>query len=649
MISFENDYKEFASTYGEVLNNCYPDADYLFRFASEKEAGLFVDMRDTPFGSNPSVTVAKNSLIVYNQPIIDEFDLSDEEVFACVAHEIGHYLNKGNLDGKEGWEKEIACDCVAEEIGLAFYMATALCKMSDIIDPRNLELRVKALSDKITLYRPEWTCGRYISGKHAALYYNLIDGMSYCFEGISADVVGYIMNRQRNSTISLPKLISRTEEVPKTELFTFIKQLNGLGLISLKENTREEIDAYRGRVSSFRRSQLQSQVPTIERLPVEHSDAENDFSALVGGVSSVMFELTYNCSEKCIHCYNIGATRNNDEISHRGDLKGIKLNDYKRIIDELYELGLFKICLSGGDPFSNPDAWEIIDYLYEKGVAFDIYTNGQRLLGKERCLAERYPRLVGISIYSAESQIHDGITQIPGSLERSVHVARELGRLAVPLNIKCCIMRPNLDSYRTVLNIAEEVGAMIQYEISVTDSVDGDRCVSKYIRLREAELEDVLKDNVVPMQVGPHVPNYGKTERDMDSNACGAGYSSFCITPDGKLIPCCAFHLEFGNLNECSVLDILNNSMPLKAWRKTVLADYTECLQHEYCGYCAICPGLNYSERGDYKLAGENNCYVAKARCRLANKMQGLLDPDNQNGGSAEQFSFSDLHRVFKE
>lgn len=26
-----------------------------------------------------------------------------------------------------------------------------------------------------------------------------------------------------------------------------------------------------------------------------------------------MFELTYNCSEKCIHCYNEGATRNDHE------------------------------------------------------------------------------------------------------------------------------------------------------------------------------------------------------------------------------------------------------------------------------------------------------------------------------------------------
>ena len=34
-------------------------------------------------------------------------------------------------------------------------------------------------------------------------------------------------------------------------------------------------------------------------------------------------------------------------------------------------------------------------------------------------------------------------------------------------------MRPNKDSYRTVVSVANEVGAVPQFEISITDSVDG--------------------------------------------------------------------------------------------------------------------------------------------------------------------------------
>lgn len=99
-------------------------------------------------------------------------------------------------------------------------------------------------------------------------------------------------------------------------------------------------------------------------------------------------------------------------------MKELQLEDYKRIIDELYEEGLVKVTLSGGDPFSCSFTWEIIDYLYTKDIAFDLYTNGLRLVDNEERLAKYYPRIVGISVYSAEAQVHDTITRIKGSWKK---------------------------------------------------------------------------------------------------------------------------------------------------------------------------------------------------------------------------------------
>lgn len=118
---------------------------------------------------------------------------------------------------------------------------------------------------------------------------------------------------------------------------------------------------------------------------------------------------------------------------------------------------MVKVCLSGGDPFSKPCVWEVIDYLRFKGIAFDIFTNGQRLVGSEARLAGYYPRLVGVSIYSAESQVHDKITRINGSLRKSEMAMERLCRLGVPLNLKCCVMRLNVKTYRTVVTIAKKI------------------------------------------------------------------------------------------------------------------------------------------------------------------------------------------------
>ena len=90
----------------------------------------------------------------------------------------------------------------------------------------------------------------------------------------------------------------------------------------------------------------------------------------------------------------------------------------------MIEQGLTKVCLSGGDPFSKPDSWEIIDYLYQKGIATDIYTNGQRLINDVERLANYFPRTVEISIYSGDADTHDAITRINGSWQKAISVIK---------------------------------------------------------------------------------------------------------------------------------------------------------------------------------------------------------------------------------
>lgn len=477
------------------------------------------------------------------------------------------------------------------------------------------------------IYRPEWTCGRYNKEARVAIYYNLIAGVSYFFENDSAEIVGRLLAIPRNECLSVDALSNETNTAEES-LLPFLAELIECGLLTNTPITNDGIKSYRKVLANYKCNQTKTQVKTTkEKLPMAISSAEMDYMNSINGVASVMFELTYNCSEKCIHCYNIGATRNDMEVSKRNYCKELTLEDYYRIIDELSEQGLTKVCLSGGDPFSKPFVWEIIDYLYKKEIAFDIFTNGQRLLGNVERLANYYPRLVGVSIYSGEATEHDYITRINGSWEKSMGVIKELSNLAVPINIKCCIMQPNVKHYHKVADIAKEYGAVAQFEVDVTDSIDGDKCVSKYLRLTPDLLEIVLRDDNIPLYVGEEAPNYGGSKRPMSDNACGAGYNSFCITPNGDFIPCCSFHLIFGNLKEQSVKDILCHSEKLKWWKGQTLQQYEECGRHDYCDYCNLCVGINYSEFGTPLKAGENNCHMAKIRCDLANKMMKGYDP----------------------
>ena len=485
------------------------------------------------------------------------------------------------------------------------------------------------MNQRTIFYRPVWTCGRYNEKAQVAIYYNLIAGMSYFFESYSAMVIGEILSVPRNGEFSIEAIATKLN-IAKESLEPFFAQLEQMGIVSSICTTDEIIADYRKRVSEYNCQQEQTvERSTQEKLPYSVSNAERMYTEKVGGITSVMFELTYRCSEKCIHCYNVGATRNDDEVSTRGDREEMTLDDYIRVIDELYEQGLIKVCLTGGDPFSKSFVWELIDYLDNKGIAFDIYTNGQRIVNDVERLAKYYPRLVGVSIYSGIAEIHDYITRIRGSWEKSMSVVRQLSALGVPLNLKCCVMRPNVKSYYMVAEIAKQYGAVPQFEISLTDSIEGDRCVSKYLRMTKEQLEIVLRDDNIPLYVGKEAPNYGGQEKLMEENPCGAGENSLCITPEGNVIPCCAFHTLFGNIKEQDILDIINDSKERKYWLGLNLNDYEDCGRHEYCAYCNLCPGNNFIEHGTPLRAGEVNCFMAKTRYELAQKMMHGYDPLN--------------------
>lgn len=484
-------------------------------------------------------------------------------------------------------------------------------------------------TSSIIYYRPEWTCGRYNKEKQVAIMYNLLAGFSYFFDSYSAVVIGEILKAKKNGDINALGIETVTG-ISMESLSPFFDTLMQCGLLANTIPSRESIHVYRQDICEARNTDgAWVDKPTKEKLPMEVSNAEQAyFSAVEDGktICSCMFELTYRCSEMCIHCYNPGATRNSAEVSHRADHKELTIDDYKHIIDDMYDNGLVKVCLSGGDPFSKEFVWDLLDYLYLKGIAVDVFTNGQRIVNEVRRLAEFYPRLVGISIYSGIAEDHDAITRIPGSWEKSMQVVKELHELAVPMNLKCCVMQPNLHSYYLVADLAKKFGAVPQFEINITESNDGDIC-AKQLRLTEEQLQVVLRDNNLALYVGKEAPNYGGMERDISLSSCGAGISGFCMSPNGDLRACAAFTQVYGNLLEQPVNDILTGSRVLKEWRNAIVADYTDCGKYEYCNYCSLCAGINYSEHKDFRKPAESNCYLAKCRFNLAHKLMEHEEP----------------------
>lgn len=465
------------------------------------------------------------------------------------------------------------------------------------------------------LYRPKWTCGKYHAPSKTAIMYNLRSGQSFLFEDESADIIGEILSHKREELFSTEDLHNRFKaDFSCEDIIEFLEVLSANGLLQKKEQCGiEEGSDNEPKTDDYNVPSAADYSPR----PNESAYAERTQLKIV----TAMIELTYKCSEKCVHCYNPGAPRNDSNMDNRQSSK-LNLNQYITLIDQLIEEGLVRICLSGGDPFSSPYAWEIIDYLYSKEIAIEIFTNGQALSQNDNVkrLSEYHPCSVGLSIYSTRPEIHDRITRKKGAYDRTLSTLKQLVALSIPVEVKCCLMKYNYKYYGEVRDLAFSYGCTFQLESAIFDSIDGDSIVSKELRLTSEQFREVCTDPISPRYVGKE-NEYGKKDLDPDQNMCSAGRSAFTFTPEGDMIPCASFHLKIGNVLEQSVKELLS-SRCLSDWEKLTLKDYIECGKHEYCNWCKPCPGQNLASTGNYLAASENACFVARNRYELAKSLR---------------------------
>lgn len=460
-------------------------------------------------------------------------------------------------------------------------------------------------------FRPPWTCGRYNADKHVAIFFNLISKMNYFYEAESAEVIGYILEVERCGSISINDISVKSNISPKS-IVKFFDELCTKGLLSNKKITENVL--CRNKYNRNKSRPLAEELANdgVQSAYQAYTDAVNNTVVL----SDVMFELTYRCQAQCVHCYNPGATRNDSECSGRDDIKELSIDDYKSIIDDLCNNGLVSATITGGDPFMHPNIWQIIDYLYQHNIAITIYTNGIGLVGKEEKLAMYYPYKVQCSLYSGDPFIHDKITRTKGSWKRTINVMDKLHELGVPIDIACPIMQTNLKTYWGVKPYMHKYGSQLAFDVMLTDSLDGDKCVSRHLRLTPEQLSVVLLDEDVIQHIQlDKSKEYSTPDRNfLNGSPCGVLKNSFCINPNGDLTPCCAFHKVLGNIKKQKIKEIIDENDFVNQWKQIKEVDYGECYSHEYCYYCYFCPGNNYNDREECLNGGENNCYLAKIR-----------------------------------
>ena len=313
---------------------------------------------------------------------------------------------------------------------------------------------------------------------------------------------------------------------------------------------------------------------------------------------SVQLDLTYRCNERCVHCY----------LDH-DDHGEMTTAEVKHLLDEMADAGVFILTLSGGEIFLRKDFFEILEYArFERQFCVKLKTNAIMIREREAArIRDIGVESIQISIYSHKPEVHDAITLVPGSLKRSVDAARFLKSQGLRVIFANVLMVQNLQDYKGVRALAEELGVECTLDPTITPMMDGDRSVLS-LGVNQEGLRQVFRDQAL---VGD-VDEFCTIAAPADENAlsalpCSAGHTACYVSPYGDVFPCVQFPLPTGNVRKERFLDIWRHSERMNEVRSIRLRHLTTCTSCSHVGSCTRCPGLAFME-GNMRGPSSQDC-----------------------------------------
>jgi MoaA/NifB/PqqE/SkfB family radical SAM enzyme len=220
------------------------------------------------------------------------------------------------------------------------------------------------------------------------------------------------------------------------------------------------------------------------------------------------------------------------------------------------------------------DFFEIVERARQLLFNVKVKTNGEKEAARLRQLGVEQIQIRG---YSHRPQVHDAITKLPGSLQRTIRAIRLLKSQGLKVRIANVLMVGNFSDQQGVVELARELGVVYTLDPTITPRVDGDRSTLA-LRIPGSDLKQVFHNQELVGDVEEFcAPPPAPGEDIMEGYPCSAGHSACYISPYGDVFPCAQFPLPSSNLRRQKFLDIWRHSPLLNEVRSIRARDLQTC------------------------------------------------------------------------
>jgi SynChlorMet cassette radical SAM/SPASM protein ScmE len=339
--------------------------------------------------------------------------------------------------------------------------------------------------------------------------------------------------------------------------------------------------------------------------------------------------ITGKCNLKCQYCFYA------DEMVARTNLPTER---WLSFFDELGQLGVMNVTLTGGEVFTRPDLFELIDGLVANHMRYSLLSNGTMIT--EETLAQfevgkRRQRLdsIQISVDGSSAEVHD--LSRPKSFNRALRGLKLLKQAGFPLTVRVTVNRFNVDDLENVARLLlDEVGLPSfstneAYACGATDRTEGNIILTP--AQREKAMEVLLRlskqyNNRIGALAGPLV--LAREIKTIDSMlaegktslpgrgtlcSCGGVFDKIAVLHDGTIVPCNILStIRLGTIGVDSLQEVWKNHptmIALRQRREIPLSTLETCKDCLYMGFCTGgCPAGSLHAYGELNARDPFSC-----------------------------------------
>jgi SynChlorMet cassette radical SAM/SPASM protein ScmF len=340
-------------------------------------------------------------------------------------------------------------------------------------------------------------------------------------------------------------------------------------------------------------------------------------------LKTIYFYLSEGCNLKCRHCWIEPKFQNeNKECAY------LSLNQFKHIVEQGKELGLEGVKLTGGEPFVNPEIFDILDYLSNENLTLSIETNGVKCT---REMVEKIARchqpFVSVSLDGADADTHEWVRNVDGCFNAALDGIRNLVKANIESQIIMSIMRHNHHQIEKIINLAENEGIRsIKFNIVAPTSFRGKQMhetdqalpIEELLKLG-SRVENILQPKTKVKLLYSHPLAFKPLNKIFTSpvGRCGV-FNIIGVLGNGKYALCgigqTVQELIFGDSQKDRLEHVWTNNEVIKEIRENIPGRLKgicgECLLNKMCS--ASCLAANY-----YR---ERDLFASNWYCDEANK-----------------------------